>query len=474
MPPSRRQLLAGTAGLAASGLFGVASRGLLPPKPSAELAPVDDLARALSGRLRARGVDDAFVDYDHPRRQFHNRGVASGGTKTVFLRRQEQALLVDLIHASLSPAGRTRLFDQFFLGLVGLNYGRLLFVGDPEAGPYQVHLTGAHLNLRMGGANREGDPFGGPQVYGDQTGDGEVGLPGNAYLDQLEAGQALIASLSPAARKQARRPKAPVQTAVAVQGTDGHFEGVPVGELTTTQRAAARAVIDRILGNYAEGDRDYAWACIEANGGIETFHLADYDVDHQEGMRFDDQPSPIFRLESPAAVFHFRAAPHLHAFLNVARDGEAPLSVGEVVANAPERIDTMGMRRLFETVLREETGLDLAYYPSRAVAGHFRAGPIRTGDVWSAESWEDRVAIVEIHPRDVAPEAVQDGSRTSRRMGSSETIEATRRVAMPTGVAAWHESYGIEQLRVVEEGRWLREAVIDRLRARGLSGTAPS
>ena len=44
-----------------------------------------------------------------------------------------------------------------------------------------------------------------------------------------------------------------------------------------------------------------------------------------------------YRLEGPAAVFYFRGFPHVHAFFNVAMDGEAPLSVGEVIGRNPRR-----------------------------------------------------------------------------------------------------------------------------------------
>ena len=44
-------------------------------------------------------------------------------------------------------------------------------------GPYQLVLSGPHLNLRLGGACRERVAFGGPQVYGDQRGNGRAGLP---------------------------------------------------------------------------------------------------------------------------------------------------------------------------------------------------------------------------------------------------------------------------------------------------------
>ncbi len=98
-------------------------------------------------------------------------------------------------------------------------------------------------------------------------------------------------------------------------------------------------------------------------------------------------PSQIFRLESPAAVFHYRGEPHLHAFVNVAQDGERALSIGEVVATNPTPLESGDVRALFERVLRETTGATLAYFPSLAVPGRLRAAPIRTGDLYNLESW---------------------------------------------------------------------------------------
>jgi len=465
MSPSRRTFLAGTAGLGALALTGLAGRLLHPPVPSARLAPVDDLAKALFDRLSARGQTDAFVPYDDPLRQYHNRGLATAGIDTLLLRRAEQALVVDLMHASLSAAGRTHLTEQFFLGLIGVNYGKILFCGTPHEKPYQLLYTGAHVNLRMGGANREGVAFGGPQIYGDQRGNEELGVPGNVYRDQLLAGQAMIASLSTAAQAEARRPVAPAQTLVEVQGKMGRFDGLPVADMPTRSREHVREMLELILGNYAEGDAQYAWQCIRDNGGIDAFHVADYDIDHQGGHSFAGAPSQIFRLESPAAVFHFRAVPHLHAFFNVAADGEAPLSVGEVVTTNDRVREKHDLRLLFEDVLRHETSLPLAYYPTRAVAGRLRAGTIRTGDVYNAESWDDSVAIVEINKSDLSPETRSDLERATSVSELADPI----RIAMSAGTARFHNDYGIARTRIISTGASLREATIRRLRESSLA-----
>ena len=51
----------------------------LPPSPSAVLAPVDELAREFFASLDDEQREQVCVPYDHPLRQYHNRGVAGGG-----------------------------------------------------------------------------------------------------------------------------------------------------------------------------------------------------------------------------------------------------------------------------------------------------------------------------------------------------------------------------------------------------------
>src|SRR4051812_50076799 len=73
--------------------------------------------------------------------------------------------------------------------------------GAPTPPPYQVILTGPHLNLRLGGKSREGAAFGGPQVYGDQRGNEVAGFPGKGYPGQFFRGERLFFSL-PAGREK--------------------------------------------------------------------------------------------------------------------------------------------------------------------------------------------------------------------------------------------------------------------------------
>jgi hypothetical protein len=469
LSPTRRQVLKWGLGVGAVAGVGMAAKAvLIPPPPSAVLAPVGELAIRLFESLDEEDRAAAVFDYDHPLRQFHNRGVDTGGAWSFFLRRETRRWLVDLVHASLSPRGRQRIPDQFFLDLPGVHVTRLAIFGDPRTGPYQILVTGPHLNLRIGGRNREGVAFGGPQVYGDQRGDGKVGLPGNAYRDQLQQGQQLFAGLTAGERIVARRPKAPVQTDIELQGTDGHFDGIAVADLPREKRMLVRDLVATLLDTYSADDAGYAWKCIEHNGGVDAFHLADYAEDHQPGRNVGVGPSQIFRIEGPAAVFHYRGEPHLHAFINVGMDGERPLSVGEVVGVNPTTMDRDAVKALFEEILLRETGADLAYYHRESVAGRLRAGTIRTGDLYNLENWRERVSVVEIIGDDLSPTLVN----MLRSRGDVVQARASYRVATTSYVA---ENLATKWLGAIEsehKGEMLRDVAIKQLTSYGFSPRA--
>ncbi len=76
------------------------------------------------------------------------------------------------------------------------------------------------------------------------------------------------------------------------------------------------------------------------------------------------------------------------------------------LAKNPAWLDRTGVKVLFERALRAETGADLAFYPQDSVAGRLRPGAIRSGDIYSLESWQESVEVVDVH-----------GSHLSTQMG---------------------------------------------------------
>jgi len=217
-------------------------------------------------------------------------------------------------------------------------------------------------------------------------------LPGNLYRDQFMIGQRILSNLDNGRRKLALIEEAPVQTQIEHQGRRGTFPGIPVSELTSESKALTRDLVERIFSTYPPNDVAYARKCLSANGGLDALHLSYY----QHGEDGDIPDAQIFRLEGPAAVFYFRGYPHVHAFLNVAMDPDAPLSVGEPLGNNPVWLDHAGVKALFEAALRSETGADLAYYDQSSIAGRLHPGMIHSGDIYSLESWQERVEVVEI------------------------------------------------------------------------------
>src|SRR5262245_58010685 len=452
----RTALRLGAGVLAGAGLYG--GYRFLPTGPSRVLQSVDSLAQRLYLSLDEDQRAETCVPYDHPFRQYHNRGVWGGGRSILFgFSHSQRQTLTDLLYAGLSQEGRTRVPDEYFSRWSGVYSMRALICGDPTSKPYQVILTAPHLNLRLGGMSSEGAAFGGPQVYGDQRGNEIAGLPGNLYRDQFLLAQRLLRSLDAGRRKDALVEEAPVQTQIELQGRHGSFPGIPVAELSLESKVLAKQLVDRILSTYSPDDVTYARECLAANGGLETLFLSYY----QHGEDGDIPEAQVFRLEGPGAVFYFRGHPHVHAFLNMAMDGDSPLSVGEPLGNNPAWLDHEGVKALFETALRAETGADLAYYDQSSVAGRLRPGVIRSGDIYTLESWQETTEVVEI--RGSALSAPLLASLRGRAIEPDSTKTYT---VATTGYIA-NDSKILGPIEVRRPGPMLRDLTIAYLRSHG-------
>lgn len=463
-PIDRRRVLKLAGGSAAvvtaAGLYG--RYALIPPGPSASLDSARNLAVKLYESLDAEARSRACVEYEHPLRQYHNRGVRGGGLPIwgEGLTRAQRGLLTDLLHAGLSRTGRERIPEQFFIRWPGVHLMSFVFCGDPRTPEWQLILSGPHLNLRLGGRNREGVAFGGPLVYGDQRGNERQGLPGNLYAYQFRRAQRLFASLTRDEQRRAVLASTPIQTRIEVQGTQGSFPGVKLGALSEPSRRIARDLLDDALENFPATDVEYARLCLAENGGVDALSISYYEEGDVDGSG----EYQIFRLEGPAAVLHFRGYPHVHAFINIAMDGERPLSVGEELGDNPVVREGDAVKALFERALRERFGTDLAYYDPDSVAGHLRAGPIRTGDIYTLESWQDRVAVVEVKGGDLSSVLVHQ----LRSRGGEPSAERVYSVATSGYVA---DELG-ERIGPVLSSRsegLLRDAAIAHLREHGFS-----
>ena len=68
-----------------------------------------------------------------------------------------------------------------------------------------------------------------------------------------------------------------------------------------------------LLAPYREEDVDEIMAILKQGGGLDRLSMAFY----QEGDLEEDKMWDIWRIEGPSLVWHFRGAPHVHAYINI-------------------------------------------------------------------------------------------------------------------------------------------------------------
>jgi len=90
--------------------------------------------------------------------------------------------------------------------------------------------------------------------------------------------------------------------------------GIPVGELSADQRQELEQVLAILLEPFRAGDQAETRACLAAQGGLDACRLAFY----KQGDLGNDGIWDNWRLEGPSFVWHFRGAPHVHVWVNIA------------------------------------------------------------------------------------------------------------------------------------------------------------
>ena len=220
----------------------------------------------------------------------------------------------------------------------------------------------------------------------------------------------------------------------------------------------AAELVERIFATYPADDVAYARACLQANGGIDGLFLSYY----QHGEDGTITEGQVFRLEGPGAVVYFRGYPHVHAFVNVAMNAEAPLSSGDDLGENPAWLDRSGVKALFEAALRAETGADLAYYPLDSVAGRLRPGVIRSGDIYSLESWQETVEIVDVHGSTLSSRMVAQLPATAQ----GPDLAKTYRIAT-TAYAARDLQDHLGRIDARRSGAMLRDLTVAYLKRHG-------
>lgn len=222
---------------------------------------------------------------------------------------EQRALITEIVKGITSEDGYERLIKQMEYDDGGLNFYSVAMFGNPAEGQFEWELTGRHLTLRADGDTADHAAFGGPIVYGH----GEEDPAENLYHYQTKATHEVFRALDSAQAKRALIETAPRESDVPLQGKGGTFPGIAVAELSSDQRALVETTLRTLLAPYRQEDVDEVMEILKASGGVESLHMAFY---RQEDLK-SDNVWDIWRIEGPSFVWHFRGAPHVHAYINI-------------------------------------------------------------------------------------------------------------------------------------------------------------
>ena len=232
-----------------------------------------------------------------------------------FFTKAQQETIDEIFRGLVSADGYEKFQKQMEDDHGGIEQYHVAVFGTPGSDQFEWELTGRHVTIRADGNTVGGAAFGGPIIYGHGAGDSQKGLPGNVFYYQTQKANEVFSALDGKQRTQALQPKAPRESDVLVQGKDGKFPGISVGTLSSDQKELVEKVIKVILAPYREEDVEEAMAILKDGGGLDALHMAFYESNDIGG----DHEWDIWRLEGPTFVWHFRGAPHVHTYVNIAK-----------------------------------------------------------------------------------------------------------------------------------------------------------
>ena len=303
----------------------VVATGLLPAVPSPFARAADGAKPSGTAETSVKRFYESLSDtqkkqvcfpFDHPLRNKINANWAiTKPTIDEFFNKEQQAILDEILRGVVSPDGYERLKKQMDDDAGGFEQYHVAVFGTPGSGEFEWELTGRHVTLRADGNSVAGAAFGGPMIYGHGAGDSQKGLPGNVFYYQTQKANEVFTALDGTQRKSALQPKAPPESQVTVQGASGKFPGLSVGALSRDQKELVESVIKVILAPYREADVAEALSILNDGGGLDRLHMAFYESEDIG----NDHVWDIWRLEGPSFVWHFRGAPHVHAYVNIAK-----------------------------------------------------------------------------------------------------------------------------------------------------------
>ena len=329
---SRRHLLTGATAAVGLAATRVATGAAAEAVPAADAtATAESLAgllhESLSPEQRAK---ICFPwNYRHPKfgllrtRVGNNWNATEPEVASNFFSKDQRQLVREIFEQLIEPGWHARFDRQMEDDCGGFGHSQsIALIGEPGSGEFQFLLTGRHMTLRCDGDAAEHVAFGGPIFYGHDAGgfDEEKDHPGNVFWPQALAANRVFGMLDGRQRRESLVARLPRENAVAFRGRRRPIAGIPVSGLSADQREELEKVLSILLEPYRTVDRDEVRGCLERQGGLDDCRLAFYS----KGDIGNDKVWDNWRLEGPAFVWHFRGAPHVHVWVNVADSPAVP------------------------------------------------------------------------------------------------------------------------------------------------------
>lgn len=241
-----------------------------------------------------------------------------------FYTEEQQHLIRQVFESIIHPDWIERYDQQLEDDCGGFGYGQSIAIfGRPGDGKFELVLSGRHMTLRCDGNSAEHVAFGGPIFYGHAPQNREAANHfGNVFWHQALAANDLHTMLDGRQQKQAQVATTPREQKVGFRGAQGDFTGLPVTEMSSDQKEQMQKVLSTLVEPYRQSDQDEAMACLRSQGGLDACHLSFY-TDHDIG---NDKVWDNWRLEGPSFVWHYRGAPHVHVWVNIADSPDVKLN----------------------------------------------------------------------------------------------------------------------------------------------------
>ena len=296
-------------------LAGLATPALLNGRAAQAAPSPSSTAESAVGRFFSSLTDQQkqtiVFPFDHELRRKVNANwhVTKPNLEDDFYSKEQRALVDEIIRNVTTADGYERFQRQTDDDSGGIGGYSVAMFGAPGTGKFEWELTGRHLTLRADGNSVDQAAFGGPIVYGH----GEEDPKENLFHYQTKQVNEVFKALDAKQSARALISMAPAEDAVAIQGNQGKFPGIAVGELSDDQQSLVETTLKVLLAPYRKEDVDEVFEILKASGGVEKLHLAFYQQDDLQ----NDKTWDIWRVEGPAFVWHFRGAPHVHAYINI-------------------------------------------------------------------------------------------------------------------------------------------------------------